>query len=125
MISRGKRFCQLALNIELIQFIWKTSVSMSFGFSQLLSEVKGSAQQFAQLNQELLVVHNVLLQVEQLRANNQLAHDALNALVFLTNGITEALENFTLLLKQYEESLQEGGSGNVLKDVFKKREMKI
>lgn len=99
MISRGKRFCQLALNIELIQFIWKTSVSMSFGFSQLLSEVKGSAQQFAQLNQELLVVHNVLLQVEQLIANNQLAHDALNALVFLTNGITEALENFTLLLK--------------------------
>lgn len=94
--------------------------SLAYKLYEALSDVRGSKRQFAQLSQELLVVHQVLSQVEQLRANNQLAHDTLNALLFLTNGISEAIEDFQPSLKQYEESLQEEGSGNRLKGLVKK-----
>jgi hypothetical protein len=72
------------------------------------------------LSRELLGVYKVLSQVDQLRANNQLAPDTLNALLLLTNGISEAIENFMPMIKRYEKSLQQGGSGKVLKDFYKK-----
>lgn len=48
----------------------------------------------------LVVIHKMLPQVEQPRIQNQLAEDTLNALPFLTNNITEAIEHFMPLLKQ-------------------------
>jgi hypothetical protein len=108
---------------------------MSFGFSvgdfiaganlalrvyQSLSDAAGSSSEYQKVSKELFVVHRVLVQVEQLRARNQLAQSTLNALLFLTNGLNEAMESFMQRLSQYTESLQAGGSGNILKDAFRK-----
>jgi hypothetical protein len=94
--------------------------SLAYKLYEALSDVKGSKSEFAKVSQELLGVHKVLSQVEQLRANNQLAQDTLNALLFLTNGISDAVENFESILEKYDKSFQDGGSGNALRDLVKK-----
>ncbi|KAL2836906.1 hypothetical protein BJX68DRAFT_273307 [Aspergillus pseudodeflectus] len=109
---------------------------MSFGFSvgdilagaglayriyEALSETKGASKAYQRLSTDLLGVHKVLLQVGELQASNQLAQSTLNALLFLTTGINEAMESFMLELERYRESLAtKGGSGSLLKDTFYK-----
>jgi hypothetical protein len=108
---------------------------MSFGFSvgdilsgatlayrlyQSLSSTKGSAQEYRELIAELNVVHKVLMQVDQLRASNQLAQATLNAMLFIVNSASEAMETFILNNEGYGESLKAGGSGNVVKDGWRK-----
>ncbi len=108
---------------------------MSFGFSvsdiingaslalklyESLSSSKGSAQEYKELVAELNVVHKVLVQVEQLRATNQLAQATLNAVLFIVNAANEAMEIFLVDYDGYRESMNPGGSGNILKDSYKK-----
>lgn len=94
--------------------------SLAYKLYQTLSETQGSSGEYQSLTAKLLVVHKVLLQVEQLRAANQLAQSTLNAILFLTNGMNEAIGEFMTTIEQYRESLQNGGSGNVVKDIFYK-----
>lgn len=112
-----------------------STVTMSFGFSvgdilggaslayklcKALCETKGPARDYQQLIAELNVVHKVLIQVEQLRVSNQLAQATVNAVLFTTNAANEAMEVFLTDYEKYRESLKEGGSGNVLKDSWRK-----
>lgn len=94
--------------------------SLAYQLCRALSERNGSAREYQQLIAELNVVHKVLLQVEQLRASNQLAQATLNALLFATNSANEAMEVFFANHKKYGESLRPGGTGNVLKDSWMK-----
>jgi hypothetical protein len=94
--------------------------SLAYRLCKALSETKGSARDYQQLIAELNVVHKVLIQVEQLRASNQLAQATLNALLFITNSANEAMEVFLADHNKYIESLKQGGSGNILKDSWKK-----
>ncbi|GKZ26891.1 hypothetical protein AbraIFM66951_012042 [Aspergillus brasiliensis] len=94
--------------------------SLAYKLYQTLSETQGSSKDYQSLTAKLLVVHKVLLQVEQLRAANQLAQSTLNAILFLTNGMNEAIGDFMTTVELYRESLQDGGSGNAIKDIFYK-----
>lgn len=94
--------------------------SLAYQLCKALSEPKGSAKDYQQLITELNVVHKVLIQVEQLRVSNQLAQATLNALLFTTNSANEAMEVFLADHGKYMEFLREGGSGNVLKDTWRK-----
>jgi uncharacterized protein YlxW (UPF0749 family) len=76
-----------------------------------LSTTKESAHEYRELIAELNVVHKVLMQVEQLRASNQLAQATLNAMLFIVNSANEAMETFVINHKAYAESLKVGGSG--------------
>ncbi|KAI0850362.1 hypothetical protein F5Y00DRAFT_268494 [Daldinia vernicosa] len=108
---------------------------MSFGFSvgdilagaqlaytlgKALSDTKGASSDYQELISQLHVVHKVLIQVDQLRAANQLAQATINALLFTINSASEAIEKFLTQYENYEESLRQGGSGKILKDVYKK-----
>jgi hypothetical protein len=95
-------------------------VGLAYNLYQALSDAKGSAQEYEELIAELNVVHKVLLQVEQLRASNQLAQVTLNAMLFIVNSANEAMESFLLNHEAYADSLKVGGSGNVLKDSVRK-----
>lgn len=94
--------------------------SLAYQLCKALSETKGSTRNYQQLIAELNVVHKVLLQVEELRVSNQLAQATLNALLFTTNSANEAMEVFLADHEKYSESLKLGGSGNVLKDSWRK-----
>lgn len=108
---------------------------MSFGFSvgdilagaqlaytlgKSLSDTKGASSDYQELISQLHVVHKVLIQVDQLRAANQLAQATINALLFTINSSNEAIEKFLTQYETYEESLRQGGSGKIFKDVYKK-----
>lgn len=108
---------------------------MSFGFSvgdflagaelaitirNALSESKGAAIEYRELIAELEVVHKVLLQVDQLRAANQLSQSTVNALLFTVNATNEIMESFLDRNEEYGESLKPAGSGNLIKDLFRK-----
>ncbi|KAI1802395.1 hypothetical protein F4811DRAFT_401980 [Daldinia bambusicola] len=108
---------------------------MSFGFSvgdilagaqlaytlcKSLSEAKGSSSDYQELIAQLNVVHKVLIQVDELRAANQLAQATVNALLFTINATNEAIETFLIQYETYEDSLRRRGSGNIVKDVYKK-----
>lgn len=108
---------------------------MSFGFSvgdfvagaqlahtlcQALSDSRGSAKEYQELIAQLDVVHKVLVQVDQLRAANQLAQATVNALLFAVNSTNTAMEKFIEQNEAYHDSLKPGGSGNSLKDLFRK-----
>ena len=108
---------------------------MSFGFSvgdfvataQLaytlgtaLSDSKGAAKVYKDLIAELNVVHKVLLQVDELRAANQMAKATVNALLFTVNTTNVVMETFLDEHEGYEKSLRSGGSGNTVKDIYKK-----
>jgi hypothetical protein len=94
--------------------------SLAYQLCKALSETKGSARDYQQLIAELNVVHKVLIQVEQLRVSNQLAQATLNALLFTINTANEAMEVFLADHEKYRESLKQGGSGNMLKDSWRK-----
>ncbi|KAF4633360.1 hypothetical protein G7Y89_g4759 [Cudoniella acicularis] len=94
--------------------------SLAYQLCKALSKTGGSAKDYQQLIAELNVVHKVLLQVEQLRVSNQLAQATLNALLFTTNSANEAMEAFLADHQKYSESLKKGGSGNLLKDAWRK-----
>jgi hypothetical protein len=108
---------------------------MSFGFSvgdfvggahlayklyNSFGTAKGSSKNYAEVISQLNIVHKVLLQVEQLRSSNQLTQSTLNALFFVANTTNEAMHVFLKHIESYQESLRPGGSGNVIKDGFKK-----
>ena len=76
--------------------------------------------EYQQLVAELNVVHKVLLQVEQLRASNQLAQATLNALLFIINSANEAMEVFLIDYENYGEFLKPGGSRHAIKDRWRK-----
>lgn len=111
------------------------SVAMSFGFSvgdflagatlaytlgKALSDSQGSVHEYKELIAELNVVNKVLIHVEQLRATNQLAQSTVNALLFAVNASNEAIESFLHRQQAYIESFRDGGSGNIIKDVYRK-----
>lgn len=108
---------------------------MSFGFSvgdflagaqlaytlcKALSDAKGSAKEFQELITELDVVHKVLLQVDQLRATNQLAQPTINALLFTVNSANETMESFLDQSQPYLDSLKAGGSRFPMVDAYRK-----
>jgi hypothetical protein len=108
---------------------------MSFGFSvgdfiavaqlahtllKALSDSKGAAREYQDLVAELNVVHKVLIQVDELRAANQLAQSTVNALLFAVNSVNVSMETFLDQHSAYEGSLKRGGSGNLVKDVYRK-----
>jgi hypothetical protein len=109
--------------------------AMSFGFSvgdfvagaqlaytlcEALSDSKGSAREYQELIAQLNVVHKVLLQVDQLRAAKQLAEATVNALLFTVNSTNETMEAFLDQNEAYHESFKPRGSGNAVKDLFRK-----
>lgn len=83
--------------------------SLAFKLGKAFSEMRGSAMEYQQLVAELNIVHKVLLQVEQLRASNQLAQATVNALLFIVNSANEAMEVFLLDYENYGECLKPGG----------------
>jgi hypothetical protein len=108
---------------------------MSFGFSvgdfiagaelaltlyQSLSTAKGSAAEYRELIAELNVVHKVLVQVDQLRAANHFAQATIQDMLFIVASATSAMEAFLTNYESYGLSLREAGSGNIIKDVWKK-----
>lgn len=108
---------------------------MSFGFSvgdflavaqlaytlgKALSDSKGAAKEYKDLIAELNVVHKVLIQVDKLRAANQIAKATVNALLFTVNTANVVMETFLDEHEGYKESLKSGGSGNPVKDLYRK-----
>jgi hypothetical protein len=108
---------------------------MSFGFSvgdfiagaqlayklcKAVSDVKGSAKELQELVTQLDVVHKVLIQVDQLRATNQLAQPTVNALLFVVNTANETMGSFLHQNQPYFESLKAGGSGFSATDAYRK-----
>ncbi|GAQ45641.1 hypothetical protein An12g08700 [Aspergillus niger] len=81
---------------------------------QEMSKVHGSSREYWTLSSRLLTVHKVLLQVEQLRAANQLTQSTLNAIRFLASRMSEAITGFVNRLEGIRAS-QAKGSGLVLK----------
>ena len=81
--------------------------------------------EYQQLVAELNIVHKVLLQVEQLRASNQLAQATVNALLFIVNSANEAMEVFLLDYENYGECLKPGGSRHAIKDRWRKEKWAI
>jgi hypothetical protein len=81
---------------------------LAYNLYQALSTTKGSAHEYRELIVELNVVHKVLMQVEQLRASNQLAQATLNAMLFIVNSANEAMETFIINHEAYGESLKVG-----------------
>jgi hypothetical protein len=111
---------------------------MSFGFSvgdflavaqlaytlfKALLDSKGAVKKYKALI-ELNVVHKVLLQVDQLRAANQLEKATIkNALLFTVNATNVVMETFFLDHEGYEKSLRPGGSGNSFQGSLQEREV--
>ncbi|KAI1477688.1 hypothetical protein F4774DRAFT_388230 [Daldinia eschscholtzii] len=93
---------------------------LAYTLSKSLSEAKGASNEYQELIAQLNVVHKVLIHVDELRAANQLAQATVNALLFTINTTNEAIETFLTQYETYEESLRRGGSGNIVKDVYKK-----
>ena len=108
---------------------------MSFGFAigdflagaqlattvcKALMDSQSIVHSYHELITQLEVVHKVLLQVDQLRAANQLAQATVNALLFTVNSTNECMTSFLEVHEHYHASMKPGGSGRVLKDVFQK-----
>jgi hypothetical protein len=93
---------------------------LAYTLCQALSDSKGSAREYQELMAQLDVVHKVLLQVDQLCAANQLAQATVNALLFTVNSANAAMERFIEQNEAYSESLKPVGSGNLIKDLFRK-----
>ncbi|KAG4217833.1 hypothetical protein PC116_g33687 [Phytophthora cactorum] len=93
---------------------------LAYTLSKSLSEAKGASNEYQELIAQLNVVHKVLIHVDELRTANQLAQATVNALLFTINTTNEAIETFLTQYETYEDSLRQGGSGNIVKDVYKK-----
>jgi len=108
---------------------------MSFGFSvgdflacakliadltRVLSASKGASMEYQQLILDLQVVETTLVQIDQMRIASQLNTSALNALSWITQSTASSISDFILRTKKYQESLSAKGSGNKVKDLWKK-----
>ncbi|PYH71141.1 uncharacterized protein BO88DRAFT_479287 [Aspergillus vadensis CBS 113365] len=91
--------------------------SLAYKLYQDLSKVHGSSREYRTLSSRLLTVHKVLLQVEQLRAANQLTQSTLNTIRFLASRMSEVIHEFVSRLKGIPAS-QAGGSVLALKYTF-------
>jgi hypothetical protein len=93
---------------------------LAYALGKALSDSKGAAKEYNDLISELNVVHKVLLQVDELRAANQLAQATVNALLFTVNTTNVVMETFLDEHEAYEESMKPRGSGNPVKDLYRK-----
>lgn len=89
---------------------------LAYKLYQEMSKVHGSSREYRTLSSRLLTVHKVLLQVEQLRAANQLTQSTLNAIRFLAGKMSEAINGFVNRLEGIR-AYQAGRSGYALKDI--------
>ncbi|GKZ94560.1 hypothetical protein AnigIFM59636_007935 [Aspergillus niger] len=94
--------------------------SLAYKIYQELSEMNGVSEEYQALTSKLLIVHKLLLQVEKLRASNQLAQSTLNAIRFLTSRIGEAIGEFSTKLEKDSRASQAGEYGIALKNIFSK-----
>ncbi|OJZ85354.1 hypothetical protein ASPFODRAFT_62011 [Aspergillus luchuensis CBS 106.47] len=90
---------------------------LAYKIYQELSETNGFFREYRTTSSRLLTVHKALLQVEQLRAANQLTQSTLNAIRFLASRMSEAINGFVSTLEGIRAS-QAGWSGLALKDIF-------
>ncbi|GAA87726.1 similar to An12g08700 [Aspergillus luchuensis IFO 4308] len=90
---------------------------LAYKLYQELSETNGFFREYRTISSRLLTVHKALLQVEQLRAANQLTQSTLNAIRFLASKMSEAINGFVNRLEGLRAS-QAGWSGLALKDIF-------
>lgn len=108
---------------------------MSFGFSvgdflagakliadltRALSASKGASMEYQQLILDLQVVETTLVQIDQMRLASQLNTSALNALCWIAQSTATSIADFMQRTKKYQESLSAKGSGNKVKDLWKK-----
>ncbi|GKZ63422.1 hypothetical protein AnigIFM49718_011830 [Aspergillus niger] len=94
--------------------------SLAYKLYQELFEMNGVSEEYRALTSKLLIVHKLLLQVEQLRAANQLAQSTLNAIRFLTSRMGEAIDEFPTKLETHSRASQAGEYGIALKNIFSK-----
>ncbi|GLA52173.1 hypothetical protein AnigIFM63604_008808 [Aspergillus niger] len=94
--------------------------SLAYKIYQELSEMNGVSEEYQALTSKLLIVHKLLLQVEKLRASNQLAQSTLNAIRFLTSRMGEAIGEFSTKLEKDSRASQAGEYGIALKNIFSK-----
>lgn len=93
---------------------------LAYQLSKALSDSTGATKQYQELIAILNIVHKVMLQVEELRAANQLAQATVNALLFTVNTTNVTMETFLDQHAAYGRSLKSGGSGNAVNDMFRK-----
>ncbi|GLA34514.1 hypothetical protein AnigIFM63309_007063 [Aspergillus niger] len=94
--------------------------SLAYKLYQELFEMNGVSEEYRALTSKLLIVHKLLLQVEQLRAANQLAQSTLNAIRFLTSRMGEAIDEFPTKLETHSRASHAGEYGIALKNIFSK-----
>lgn len=76
------------------QFPWISHhEKLTAQFRRLDHRVNFSTRKFQELITQLDTVHKVLLQVDQLRATNQLAQPIVNALLLTVNSANETMES--------------------------------
>ncbi|KAK4074482.1 uncharacterized protein Triagg1_5078 [Trichoderma aggressivum f. europaeum] len=113
----------MSLGFSLGDFI--AVAQLAYQLSKMLSESKGAAEEYRTLITELDVVHRVLLQVNDLRASNQLSQATVNALLFTVNSTRELIGSFLDSHSAYSSSLKPGGSGNPIKDMLIKGSVEL
>ena len=86
-----------------------------------LSSTSGSSSNYQQLIQDLSCVHRTLIQVEKMKAANQLNQSTINALRHQVNGAKKPMEAFLEKTEKYRRSLgASSGSGSTVKDSWRK-----
>ena len=78
---------------------------LAYTLVQSLSAAEGSAQEYQGLMTGLNVVYKVLLQVDQLRAANQLAQATTTSLLFTVAPTIDVMESFLTYYESYSISL--------------------
>lgn len=93
-----------------------------------LDDTRGSAPEYQHVKRELVALNEALLEVEQLCASCGHAVQV-NALRQTAKQIAlqcrESIDAFLSKINCYEASLREGGSSNVMKDIYWKVHWKI
>ena len=93
-----------------------------------LDDTRGSATEYQEVMRELWALDRALLEVEQLSINCGQAIQ-INALRQTSKQIAlqcrESIDAFLTRIKRYQASLREGGSSNVIKDIYWKLHWKV